>query len=66
MKNIKYHLKENATKFAFPSFLKLFLMNIYVNVTYWFFFSFHHIIQLLSYLNQLDFDFDYTSQRYNH
>ena len=70
MKIIIYHSKENLFRKRMQQNLRFhlfsfFLMNIYVNETY-FFFSFHHITQYLSYLNQLDFDFDYTVLKYNH
>ena len=55
--------EDNATKFTFLFFS--FILYEYL-CQHNSLFIFHHITQYLSYLNKLDFDFDYTSLKYNH
>ena len=53
--------EEIATKFTFLSvILFIFLMNIYISVTYCFFSPYNSIVN-----DQLDCDFDYTSLKYS-
>ena len=56
----KFIQDENATKFTFLPFFNEYLCQHNL------LFFFHQITQQLSYLNQFDFDFDYTSLKYNH